>query len=400
VEGRGLKGADTVPRLTNRNPKYRRHRASGQGIVTLNGQDHYLGPYGTKASRAEYDRLIGEWLANGRMLHRDGAAALDVAALILAYWRHVEQTHRNPDSSPSDHAKKIKRAMGFLRRLYGHTPAASFGPLALRAVRQSMIEPRAATVEVKDPATGQVKRETRTVPGVCRTTANAFTDLIRRMFRWGVEHEMVPPSVHQGLAAVEGLRKGKTTAREGDPVRPVADAWVDAIRPPLVSPVVRAMIDLQLLTGMRPGEVWQMRTCDIGRDFEVWHYTPQTHKSAPHGDERVIHLGPQAQDVVRPYLKLDTQAYLFSPAASDEWWREQRRAARKTPLSCGNVAGEGRKEKPQCICTRANPCSGKLPDRENRIDARFYGSSGRLKVTTLITSGGSAPQRGHRRSGP
>ncbi len=32
-------------------PKYRRHKASGQAIVTLSGHDHYLGPHGTAASR-------------------------------------------------------------------------------------------------------------------------------------------------------------------------------------------------------------------------------------------------------------------------------------------------------------------------------------------------------------
>ena len=32
-------------------PKYRKLRNSGQAIVTLSGQDHYLGPHGTKASR-------------------------------------------------------------------------------------------------------------------------------------------------------------------------------------------------------------------------------------------------------------------------------------------------------------------------------------------------------------
>lgn len=314
-------------------------------MVSLSGHDHYLGPYGSKASRAEYDRLIGEWLANGRTLKRDGGPPLEVAALVLAYWQHVQQTQLGDDGKLTDHAKKIKRAIACARRLYGHTPAAQFGPLALRAVRQSMIEPRTVTVDVDDPATGKTKKESRQVPGVCRTTANAFTDLIRRMFRWGVEHEMLPASVYHGLTAVEGLRKGKTTAREGDPVRPVADAWVDAIRPPLVSPIVRAMIDLQLLTGMRPGEVCQIRTCDIGRDFAVWRYTPKTHKTQHHGHERIIHLGPAAQEVVRSYLKLDTQAFIFSPAASDAWWKEQRRMNRETPLSCGTVAGDRRKRR-------------------------------------------------------
>jgi hypothetical protein len=57
-----------MPRLTNRNPSYRRHRASGQAVVTLNGQDVYLGPHGTPASKREYDRVIGEWLARRREL--------------------------------------------------------------------------------------------------------------------------------------------------------------------------------------------------------------------------------------------------------------------------------------------------------------------------------------------
>ncbi len=55
-----------MPKLTLALPKYRKHRASGQAIVTLNGHDHYLGPHGAAASRHEYDRLIAEYLARGR----------------------------------------------------------------------------------------------------------------------------------------------------------------------------------------------------------------------------------------------------------------------------------------------------------------------------------------------
>ena len=44
-------------------PKYRKHRPTGQAVVTIAGKDHYLGPHGTKASIAEYDRLVGEWMA-------------------------------------------------------------------------------------------------------------------------------------------------------------------------------------------------------------------------------------------------------------------------------------------------------------------------------------------------
>jgi len=40
-----------MPRLVHRNPKYWKHRATGEAIVTLNGRDIYPGPYNTKAAR-------------------------------------------------------------------------------------------------------------------------------------------------------------------------------------------------------------------------------------------------------------------------------------------------------------------------------------------------------------
>jgi hypothetical protein len=46
-------------------PAYRRH-SSGQARVTIAGRTHYLGKYGSKASRQRYDQLIAEWLASNR----------------------------------------------------------------------------------------------------------------------------------------------------------------------------------------------------------------------------------------------------------------------------------------------------------------------------------------------
>ena len=47
-------------------PAYRLYKRTGQAVVTLDGNDLYLGPYGSAESRQEYDRLIAEWLTNGR----------------------------------------------------------------------------------------------------------------------------------------------------------------------------------------------------------------------------------------------------------------------------------------------------------------------------------------------
>ena len=72
-----------MPLLTSSAPKYRRHRASGQVIVTLEGCDFYLGPWGSKASRREYDRLTAEWLANHRHLSLGASGGLTIVELAL-----------------------------------------------------------------------------------------------------------------------------------------------------------------------------------------------------------------------------------------------------------------------------------------------------------------------------
>jgi hypothetical protein len=61
-----------MPWSNNHLPKYRKHRASGQAVVMLNGRDFYLGPHVTKASKLECDRLMDEWLAGGRSYRRGG----------------------------------------------------------------------------------------------------------------------------------------------------------------------------------------------------------------------------------------------------------------------------------------------------------------------------------------
>lgn len=130
-----------MPKLTSGLPKYRKHRASGQAIVTLSGKDFYLGPWKTKASRDEYDRLVGEWQANGRRLigGAHGPSDLTVTELIVAYWHHAELYYRTPDGTQTREVPKIRLALKHLRKLYGATNAADFGPVELACVREAMI---------------------------------------------------------------------------------------------------------------------------------------------------------------------------------------------------------------------------------------------------------------------
>ena len=125
-----------MPKLRHRLPKCRRHPATNQAIVTIDNRMFYLGPFDSKRSRAEYDRIIAEWLSNGRRLP-DEEAAPTVNELILAYWQFAQNYYRKPDGSPTSEIENIRQALRPLRRLYGPKHAAEFGPLALVATRQA-----------------------------------------------------------------------------------------------------------------------------------------------------------------------------------------------------------------------------------------------------------------------
>jgi integrase len=151
------------------------------------------------------------------------------------------------------------------------------------------------------------------------------------MFRWAVAEELLPASVHQALTTVSGLKKGRTTARETLPVKPVSDAIVDAVRP-FVSRQVWAMIELQRLTGARPGEIVIMRGIDLNTAGKIWEFVPGRHKTEFRGFNRIICIGPQAQAVLKPWLKPDLGAYLFSPAEAEVEHLAEARQNRKTPV--------------------------------------------------------------------
>jgi integrase len=182
--------------------------------------------------------------------------------------------------------------------------------------------------------------------GLSRSFINASIRRLIRMFKWAVAEGTLPPSVPQALSMVPGLRRGKTTARETDPVMPVDEALVDATLPHMPE-VVADMVRVQRFTGCRPAEVCSIRPCDIDRSVNPWQYRPQFHKTQHHGRERIIFIGPQAQAILLRCLARDPQAHCFRPCDSEEKRRAAAHSARKTPLSCGNRPGSNRKRRPR-----------------------------------------------------
>jgi integrase len=363
-----------MPKLSpSQVPAYRLHKQSGQGIVTLSGRDILLGAFGSPESREKYNRVVGEWQSNGRTLPAP-PAAVTITMLVSDYWKHC-QTHYAGSAGELD---ANKSALRLFRKLYGDTPAAASGPLALKTARDEMVR-----------------------LGWCRSYVNAQTKRIRRAFRWGVENEMVPASVWQAMQAVAGLRAGKTAARESEPVKPAPNAIVESVLPFLCRRV-RAMIELQLHTGMRPGEVVIMRTCDVDTSGPVWIYRPEHHKTGYRGGAREVLLNRAAREMLSPFLRPDLTAYLFSPAEAEAERRDAGAAARKTPAGYGNCAGTNRVKRPrrragarytrnsyrraiEYGCERAFPLPDKLA-RAKRLIGRWRRTRKRQKLPKALTA--------------
>ena len=130
-----------MPKLKeNQVPSCRLHKQSRQVIVTLSGKDRLLGPFNSDESRTKYNRLVAEWVANGRRLVYRNTEGLSVSRIIAEFWARATAYYVRHDGGASRELQNFKYALGPLRRLYGATLAAEFGPLALLAVPRQFAE--------------------------------------------------------------------------------------------------------------------------------------------------------------------------------------------------------------------------------------------------------------------
>ena len=310
-----------APLGNQRVPSLRFHKASGQNYVVLSGKAVYLGKPEDPATEQRYHQAIAEWMAAGRQLAAD-PNVLTIKDLLSRFWLHAEQYYRTLTDGRQKELEQFQLALRPLKELYADTPAAQFGPRSLKALRQKMIEME-----------------------WCRPYVNKQINRVRHVFKWAVSDELIPGSVMHALQALPGLKRGRSDAAEPEAVKPVPIELVDAIEP-YVSRQIWAMIQLQLLTAARAGEIIQMRPCDINRESKIWVCRLEHHKTVWHGHERKIYIGPQAQQYLAPFLLRDPQAYCFSPAEVDAERRRRLSEERTTPLSWGNVPGSHRKDDP------------------------------------------------------
>lgn len=289
----------------------------------------YLGPHESSEAAQRYrdalaNYLAGKPVATRRSLQRPPSDWPTVGQLTAAFLIHCDNYYVDENGRRSKGVVNIVNAVKPFVTLLRDEPTDRVTINSLVEVRQSLVE-----------------------AGLCnRRTINSKMQLVRQCIRWGVERRMVPGSVWHEVSAMKGLPPGRAGVRESKEVEAVPKQWVDAVLPHLQKPLAAA-VELQWWCGARPSEILQLTRERLSFDKDGWRFRPPAHKGQWRGKERVIVLGPEAQRILTPLLKLDREAAILSPRDAMDDISTQKAAARKskeTPSQAARRARNARKK--------------------------------------------------------
>jgi integrase len=313
-----------MPRKSVWPPRISQHKGySRVWVPAHSGRPGYwlqLGKSGSPEAIEAYKRLLAERPSATDFEPTKARSKLLVQDICDRFSHHYATLPRHATS-----LERVRLALGEVLQLYGSMPADEFRGPQLKVVQRALAG-RGLTV----------------------TYIRGLISCIRQAWRHAASEDWIPVELYQALATVRGVEAGEAGCRPPTVVEPVPVADVRAILPH-VRPPIAAMVQLQLFTGMRPGEVQALTPGEIVRsgvlrlagrghiEVEqlggVWVYAKQQHKNRHRGHDRMITIGPQAQAILRPWLDgREPTAFCFSPR--EDWLKqlEERAAGRATPL--------------------------------------------------------------------
>lgn len=273
----------------------KRTGADALAYVKLNGVRRYCGLWDTNEAQQAYERLIGEWLQRGRAPELPPAHLCTVNEAVEAYLVYCESYYA---TSPKQTLDTVILALRNLCGLYGRMPISELTGLHIKALRETLINRRGK---------GDPDRPTLNV-----TTINRRIEIIKRMVKYAVSIDLCPAEVLVKVNAVENLVPGRCAAPSPRKVMPVPVEDIEATKEHL-NRTVCALVDLQLACGARPGELVNLRRCDILQvSDDLWEVPLEQHKMAHRGRRRVLLFGPASIAILKPViLRTKPEGHLF-----------------------------------------------------------------------------------------
>ena len=152
-------------------PGYLHHKKSGQAMVVLQGKTIYLGKYKSKSSREEYERVIGDYLANGKKLPPTRSQTeITIEEAVLLFLEYAKK-HYTKNGKVTSTFTNYRESLCILTKHYASCGVSDFGPVSLIFLRDKMLHEGFID-----------KKEERQV--YARKTINDRVASIVAMFRW------------------------------------------------------------------------------------------------------------------------------------------------------------------------------------------------------------------------
>ena len=238
-------------------------------------------------------------------------------------WRMWERASRKAQDAPDGAGMTVELACqaftawaaGYYRRPDGCVTGQAYNnELALRQVRQRLGGRRMDEVGYADIRMLRTELE---ASGIMRATINQRVVIWQQLWKWALENGHCKATTKAEVCAIEPLKKYRSQAKEGKQQTPVRHRDVKLTLPFLPANVA-AMVAIQELCGARPGEIIDMRACDVERRHGMWVYRPARHKNSHRDLSRCIVLGPRAQAILAPWLDRPAEAQVFHPRESGD----------------------------------------------------------------------------------
>ena len=275
------------------------HKAARRYYVNLDGEEIWLSEQIQPTDsppldvQAEYDRRLARWLAARAVLPEPVAPDPTLDELWLGYLSYIEGGLKyKKNGKPTTEVQLIKDACRVAARLFGTEPARDFGTQKLEAVRAVFLE-----------------------RGWTRETINKAVHRVKRMFRWGAHHDLVPESIWRRLQTVPDLTPDEYPhGNQKVPEVKVADLEASL---PYLPANLRSMVQAHRLIGCRAQEIVVARTMDfdqeadrddVAAELRCWLFTPTESKTGA-----AYWVGPAAQTILRPWLLPDQPAAWLFP---------------------------------------------------------------------------------------
>lgn len=300
----------------NRVPAYCVHKATNQAFATIpdgsKRKTKYLGRWGSEASLTAYRTALRELklpepvIDNAIRTARtsislpqepppESSSAVVTVRVLYDHFLTWAPTHyRLPSGKTSREVKNFRDSFKDTLAAVGTKPVALMTKRDLELVRDRMVS-----------------------RGLSRKVINQRISRIVHVFRWGTEENrtLVPETVAAVLSLLTPLEAYRTAAPEKEPIVGVPPDRVEKVIA-VANPVLAAMLTLQLLTGMRPGEVRGIKKKMVVQrdggwvaDFGI------EHKMAYRKQRRAIPLGDKTVRLLKTWIaKAPTaDSYLFRP---------------------------------------------------------------------------------------